>query len=642
MKMRTVSLVVWFAQLLIAWALYDNPRTTGGLEEVTTANPQLTTGTPATKKLGTTTTTTTTQTMKPPAIAETTVSPPAEEFLTKWTQHLMSTAQPSTARLHDNEQEALSSSPNSAGMENVSNAISTTHYKVMNLGQTVSSKPASLKEKSSENPETGTRSGVFTTGLKTEDLTSQDRVHTGHAMDINHWGSGTSLQTDHPVQTNSSQTTHENSTVQHINAVPSLTHDLDSEVTTGYIITTPKTAIVTQVMPDNGKYISMQNTEGPLVSSTSSDTVSPDIDTNQERAEWMENVTTTQRNMHNVTNTIWIDSLPTQRSEGSYSFTTEQQGHTTANDNTTQIELDTYVENQTTSGNSTVGYMKTEHGKHSQATTGHYITTNMTPVTSSDGKNISMENTERPLVTSTNANTVSAASSKESQEWKENVTKTQGTRTYTTRTYSRTRTETTDKHGNSVWSTSPAITLTSNSTEAVTTTNQSRQAEWAVWPDCFNKDSSTQTQQPSKVVCFIIMWSLGMIASIFLGLTIFLWARLSVVKKRAKRRGRKDRRGKRSARKERESLWVTDGVSADERVEFWYANGSTLEADKKQKGQEKENRTKRKGGKQKEENTEDMWIQPKVTLQDITEFWYANRRVRNEEGMERQREISGQ
>ncbi|KAL7860814.1 hypothetical protein AOLI_G00171630 [Acnodon oligacanthus] len=636
MKMRTVSLVVWFAQLLIAWALYDNPLTTGGLEEVTTTNPQLTTGTPATKKLGTTKTTT--QTMKPLAMVETTVSPPAEEFQTKWTQRLMSTVQPSAARLHDNKQEGLSSSLNSAGTENVSNAISTTHYKVMNLGQTVSSKPASLKENSSESPETGTRAGVFTTGLKTEDLTSQDEVHMGHAMDVNDWESGT----DHPVQTNSSQTTHENSTVQHINAEPFSEHDLDSEVTTGYFITTPKTAIVTQVTPNNGKYISMQNTEGPLVSSTSSDTVSPDTDTNQERAEWMENVTTTQRNMYNVTNPIWIDSVLTQRSEGSYSFTTEQQGHITANDNTTQTELDTYVENQTTSGNSTVEYMKTEHGQHSQATTGHYITTNMTPITSSDDKNISLENTEGPLVSSTYENTVSAASSKESQEWKENVTKTQRTRTYTTRTYSRTRTETTEKHGNSVWSASPAITSTSNSTEAVTTTNQSRQAEWAVWPDCFNKDSSSQTQQPSKMVCFITMWSLGMTASIFLGLTIFLWARLSVAKKRAKRRGRKNRGGKRSARKERESLWATDGASADERVEFWYANGSTLEADKKGKVQERENRTKRKGGKQKEGNTEDMWIQPKVTLQDITEFWYANRRVRNEEGMERQREISGQ
>ncbi|XP_036416685.1 uncharacterized protein DDB_G0290587 [Colossoma macropomum] len=638
--MRTVSLVVWFAQLLIAWALYDNPLTTGGLEKVTTTNPQLTTGTSATKKLGTTTTTT--QTMKPPAIAETTVSPPAEEFLTKWTQHLMSTLQPSATRLHANKQEALSSSPNSAGTENVSNAIRTSHYKVMNLGQTVSSKPASLTEKHSENPETGTRSGVFTTGLKTEDLTSQDRVHTGHAMDVNHWESGTSIQTDRPIQTTFSQTSHEPSTVQHISAVPSSKHDLDSEITTGYFITTPKTAIVTQVTPNNGKNISMHNTEGPLVSSTSSNMVSPDTDTNQERAEWMENVTTTQRNMYNVTNTIWMDRVPTQRSEGSYSFTTEQQGHTTANDNTTQIELDTYVGNHTTSGNSTVGYMKTEHGQHSQATTGHYITTSMTPATSSDGKNISTENTEGPLVSSTSGNTVSAASSTENQEWTENVTKIQKTSTYTTSTYSRTRTETTDKRSDSVWSTSPAITLTSNSTEAVTTTNQSREAEWAAWPNCFNKDSSSQTQQPSKLVCFITMWSLGMAASIFLGLTIFLWARLSVVKKRAKRRGRKDRGGKRSSRKERESLWATDGASTDERVEFWYANGSTLEADKKGKVQEKENRKKRKGGKQKEGNTEDMWIQPKVTLQDITEFWYANGRVRNEERLERQREISGQ
>ncbi|KAG1968050.1 putative threonine-rich GPI-anchored glycoprotein-like [Pimephales promelas] len=114
-----------------------------------------------------------------------------------------------------------------------------------------------------------------------------------------------------------------------------------------------------------------------------------------------------------------------------------------------------------------------------------------------------------------------------------------------------------------------------------------------------------------------------MIATIFLGITIFLWVRLSVSKKKRKQR----EKGGQTC--EKESLWADPKASVQERVEFWYVNGSTMEADRKQKDRKRQERMKRRGQEQdRKENG--LWIQPKVTVDDITEFWYANRRIKEE------------
>ncbi|KAI7803005.1 uncharacterized protein si:ch73-248e21.5 [Triplophysa rosa] len=144
-------------------------------------------------------------------------------------------------------------------------------------------------------------------------------------------------------------------------------------------------------------------------------------------------------------------------------------------------------------------------------------------------------------------------------------------------------------------------------------------------PECFNTNSK-QTQQ-SKLVCFITLWALAMTASVFLGIIIFLYVRLSILKKRVKIRGGQGEKG--GQKEEKESLWADPKASVQERVEFWYINGSTLEADRKERGKRREERVK---GKKEEQNKSEseLWIQPIVTEDDITEFWHANRRMKED------------
>ncbi|KAK7174767.1 hypothetical protein R3I93_001845 [Phoxinus phoxinus] len=159
-------------------------------------------------------------------------------------------------------------------------------------------------------------------------------------------------------------------------------------------------------------------------------------------------------------------------------------------------------------------------------------------------------------------------------------------------------------------------------TDATTNKTNKTDTESKVWPKCLNPNPESQSRQ-STLMCFITVWTLAMTATIFLGITIFLWVRLSVFKKKRKRR----EKGGQTC--EKESLWADPKASVQERVEFWYVNGSTMEADRKQKDRKRQERMKRRGQEQdREENG--LWIQPKVTVDDITEFWYANRRVKEE------------
>ncbi len=156
--------------------------------------------------------------------------------------------------------------------------------------------------------------------------------------------------------------------------------------------------------------------------------------------------------------------------------------------------------------------------------------------------------------------------------------------------------------------------ITDNSLNATNKTD----TETKVWPSCL--DTNPEPSRRSMLVCFLTLWILAMTATIFLGITIFLWVRLSVFKKKMKRRVK----GGKTC--EKESLWADPKASVQDRVEFWYVNGSTLEADRK----EKDRRRRKRRGREQDNEENSLWIQPKVTVDDITEFWYANRRMKVE------------
>ncbi|XP_039542797.1 flocculation protein FLO11-like isoform X2 [Pimephales promelas] len=170
----------------------------------------------------------------------------------------------------------------------------------------------------------------------------------------------------------------------------------------------------------------------------------------------------------------------------------------------------------------------------------------------------------------------------------------------------------------------PGDTTTYNNNSIITgvltdATNKT-DTESKAWHKCLNPNPKSRQ---FTLMCFITLWTLAMIATIFLGITIFLWVRLSVSKKKRKQR----EKGGQTC--EKESLWADPKASVQERVEFWYVNGSTMEADRKQKDRKRQERMKRRGQEQdRKENG--LWIQPKVTVDDITEFWYANRRMKEE------------
>ncbi|XP_060758326.1 mucin-2 [Neoarius graeffei] len=243
-------------------------------------------------------------------------------------------------------------------------------------------------------------------------------------------------------------------------------------------------------------------------------------------------------------------------------------------------------------------------------TSGH-IKITATPVLSTQVTSGSTENTEEPLV-----------SSMEMMDWKTE----ENTKALTT-TQGNVYNNTTWRDG--AWSTNTEDTWSTNTTMSKNVPTS--EMETAQWTNCFTKGSSSQPRHFSKLVCFVTLWTLGMIASISLGLTVFLWVRLSVTKKRAKFGGQrqKNKKGHRPTVKEKENLWAEPDSSTEERVEFWYADGATVEENKR-RNRSRQART-RSNGERQAGTEEDMWIQPTVTLKDITEFWYTKGRVRRDE-----------
>ncbi|XP_041941112.1 mucin-5AC [Alosa sapidissima] len=134
----------------------------------------------------------------------------------------------------------------------------------------------------------------------------------------------------------------------------------------------------------------------------------------------------------------------------------------------------------------------------------------------------------------------------------------------------------------------------------------------------------------TRLACFLTIWGLALAASFFLGLNIFLWVRLSAVRKSgrwetdARTRAGGAQRG--AATGDDGSLWANPRATVEERVEFWYANGTMTNSSDRHRGPEKERRrdkwSERKGGRM----NGSLWPQPKVTMSDITEFWYGRER----------------
>lgn len=135
----------------------------------------------------------------------------------------------------------------------------------------------------------------------------------------------------------------------------------------------------------------------------------------------------------------------------------------------------------------------------------------------------------------------------------------------------------------------------------------------------------------SKWTCILTLWALSVSASLFLGLSIFLWVRLSAVRKaqslefdRRTRAAGMEKGG--TNRGEKESLWLNPQASVDERVEFWYANGTMTHSSETRRGVAEEKRRERRSERKGEKMNGSLWRQPKVTMADITEFWYGRER----------------
>ncbi|KAL4658330.1 Tetraspanin-4-like [Arapaima gigas] len=133
-------------------------------------------------------------------------------------------------------------------------------------------------------------------------------------------------------------------------------------------------------------------------------------------------------------------------------------------------------------------------------------------------------------------------------------------------------------------------------------------------PECGKREVKLLPMSNStKLFCFVTLWTLGVTASVFFGITVFLWVRLSV---------QREKRQRTEAVSDQGALWTQPGETLEERVEFWYANRSLVAPEQSQRSPQPP------GDEQRRTESETLWIQPRVTLKDITEFWYANRRTR--------------
>ncbi|XP_048847271.1 mucin-5AC isoform X2 [Brienomyrus brachyistius] len=124
----------------------------------------------------------------------------------------------------------------------------------------------------------------------------------------------------------------------------------------------------------------------------------------------------------------------------------------------------------------------------------------------------------------------------------------------------------------------------------------------------------------TKLGCLIMLWVLSMIASVFFGLTVFLWVRLSFL------RSRKTPRRSQCGTEECGVgvLWTQPRASIEERVERWYTNGSSTSP----RSREGVRRKDRDDERQKRRQAGEVWERPRITPEDLQEFWADRGRMR--------------
>ncbi|XP_053532751.1 uncharacterized protein si:ch73-248e21.5 [Ictalurus punctatus] len=543
MKTSTVSLTVWFAQVLTLCALQETPLTT--LDVSMTTSEQLTTKQDVRTKTAAMTTTTS-----------------ADEMPSDRT--------PLTPSLE------LSGFPSLVGDDRRNTTISTTsHHNVMSLTEMVVSNTTSVTTASQE------------TGTATESTSINIQETTEISI------SGTSIQLDHDVQTTTSTSWREDRT----------SDDTDEASTTA--VPPTYSTYETDVTLTSGSY-------------GTTDLQSPAPTTAGTSLSQQVSISTTRGNMNeSMTNTTWRDEAWSTNTEDTWSTNTTTSKNMVNNGSYGTTDLHspapttagTYLEIHSTNQTPPDDTMSTV--RPTSTSGGTSITS--TPFRSTQVTSGSTENTEEPPMSSTKM-----------MDW---------TTEENTEALSTTRGKVNDSTTNTTWRDGAWSTNTEDTWSTNTTTSKNistSETEEPHWTTCFTGRSSSQPYRVSKLVCFVTMWSLGMTASIFLGLTVFLWVRLSVTKKRARISGRggRDRKGHGPAVKEKQSLWAEPESSAEERVEFWYADGATVEDKRRYKARQGKTRN---NGERQVGTEEDMLVQPKVTLKDITEFWHANGRARHGE-----------
>ncbi|KAJ8347336.1 hypothetical protein SKAU_G00287370 [Synaphobranchus kaupii] len=189
-----------------------------------------------------------------------------------------------------------------------------------------------------------------------------------------------------------------------------------------------------------------------------------------------------------------------------------------------------------------------------------------------------------------------------------------------------------EQHNGSAAATAQSLTTDShptvrmeNITDSQTSKNDTTQHK------CDERAKPAVPSEHHKLICFITLWALGVTAALFLGITVFLWIRLSVQRKM--KRGRREGwvEETRGVEGQGKSLWLQPKGTVEERVEFWYANRSSADLEERVGKLQREKKN-REGDemRRKERETESFWVQPKVTLEEITEFWDANGRAKQD------------
>nr|XP_023654160.1 uncharacterized protein LOC111836812 [Paramormyrops kingsleyae] len=138
---------------------------------------------------------------------------------------------------------------------------------------------------------------------------------------------------------------------------------------------------------------------------------------------------------------------------------------------------------------------------------------------------------------------------------------------------------------------------------------------------CQSEEVETlSSPRSAKLGCLIILWVLSMTASVFFGLTVFLWVRLSFL--RSRKRPRQSQCG--SGECDVGVLWTQPRASIEERVEIWYANGSSSSPQSREGMRRKD----RDHERQKRRQAGEIWERPRITPEDLQEFWADRGRIR--------------